>query len=235
VVKAPLALASKTIAGPEEGPRVAYLAQLRQPGFQVWANGDPVNGIRLPLPVGKFDVTIFDDKRQPQFRGIATVTADQARAEVTWQKTSDLAAGDLAERRLEWPRGIWSAAPSAAVQEGPEWQPVLVSDAGSLGLLPPGMRLRVPDNALGKIYTTEGANLPVQLGVIEVNLSKPERIKIFSAEQPELTVVENCSAARCRVALPPGKYLVYAPSAQLIKEPVAVVNGQVAFVHAKPQ
>lgn len=234
-VKVPMALASKSIAAPDDGPRVPYLAQLRQPGFQVWANGDPLNGIRLPLPAGKFDVTIFDEKRQPLFRGIATVTADQPQAQVSWQKASGAVASELAERRLDWPRGIWNTPPSAALQEGPEWRPVLVSDSGSLGLLPPGMHLRVPNNALGKTYLTEGTALSVQLGVLEINLPKAERIKIFSADQPDLTLVENCKTLRCRIALPPGKYLVYAPAAQLIKEPVAVEHGQIAYVYAKSQ
>lgn len=234
VVRLEMALATKTIPSPEDGPRAPYVAQLRQPNFQVWANGDPAGGIRLPLPEGKFDVTVFDDNRKPIFRGIASTNRDKAMADIEWRRTTSGAAEDLAERLLQWPRGLWRSPPSAAIQEAEAWRSIVVADNGSLGLLPPGAHVRIPDNALGKTYITTGSALEIQLGVIEMTLPKAERVKILSAERPELSIVEPCAMPRCRIAVPPGRYLVYVPSAVLLPDPVEVAHGQTAFVNARP-
>ncbi len=220
-------LATRVIPGPAEGgPDEPYLVSLNQPEFQAWATGIPGSGVRLPLPDGKYQATIFDAQRKPLFRGLATLSDGQASAEVEWQKAQGDDGMILAERSLSWARDVWGTVPSVGLQEIDGWRSLNVKSGGEIGLLPPGMLVRIPDHVLGGRYTTDREQIPVRIGVLELRLPKAARVKIYDAAKPDNSIVEECKTTVCQVPLPPGRYMVYTPDTQLELQPVLVNEGK---------
>ncbi|RMF19296.1 MAG: hypothetical protein D6761_00730 [Candidatus Dadabacteria bacterium] len=222
-----LSLPLRVVPWPDAALPGALQIQVRQPGFSAWLSGSPDRTLQLPLPEGRYDVVLYDPARKPVFRGVATVDANSPEARITWSEATG-SDDDLRPRRLVWPRAVSPEPPAVAVADRPD-EPLDVSKDGSLGLLPDGIELSVPPHRLGVRTTVSSDVVEVAPGAILIELAHPQPVRIADARAPERAIVQDCGQ-QCRILVAPGLYLVYAPDAELLLDPVEVRGGQVSRI-----
>ena len=175
-------------------------------------------------------MVIYDPARKPLLRGVATVDASTPEARIAWSEATG-SNNDLRPRRLLWPRAVSPEPPEVAAADRPD-EPLDVSRDGSLGLLPDGLELAIPPHLLGVRITVASDVVEVSPGAIDIELPAPQPVRVADARAPDRAVVQDCTQ-QCRIILAPGLYLVYAPDAELLLDPVEVRGSKVSRIRLK--
>jgi len=214
------ALPRRTLPSPAGD--ASYLYRLVQDDFRVWAAGTSGQPVALPLAAGQYRIRHYDRARNLQARGTLQITGRRQAGALTWDSQRRVAGPAVP---LPWPEAA-DIGPSAEVAAGDEWQQMEVDDRGRIRA-PDGTRLRVPAGPLGRVVRVRDGRVPIALGVLAVALPSPSRVKVIAVDREQTSDVVRCAQIPCRIALPAGRYRLFAPGTDLMQAPVEVRAGVV--------
>jgi hypothetical protein len=204
----------------------APLVYLERGDFAAWAAAMPGGGFELPLPAGEYAATLHDAGQRRLLVGTLRVTAAEPEAQPSWATAAKGTAVDERPRRLAWPQALGGTPPTVGRREGGRWQRLDLDTAGATPALADGTELRIPDGAHGRIVVVAGEVIEAGVGLLELQLPRAGRAKLFDADQNTRQIVVDCADGLCRSWLPEGRWQVFAPGTQLLPAPLAVKAGE---------